>query len=161
MQARLCTALAAGLLVCGALAAPSKTIDEVIAHAERLKFGRLQAVDATYANGRWAWEVYSVQTSRVVERRLDGASLRQVRMERLSLNPLVSKLSIRQALRSVRKSVRGVVLSLELERSDEFGIVWSAIVRRAKDRVEVYIDGTSGRLLETEVIERAEGSGGN
>jgi uncharacterized membrane protein YkoI len=157
MLARLCTALAAALLVCSALAVPSKTIDEVIAHAEKLKFGRLQGVDATYANGRWAWEVYSVQTSRVVERRLDGASLRQVRMERLSLNPLVSKLSIRQALRSVRKSVRGVVLSLELERSDEFGIVWSAIVRRANDRVEVYIDGTSGRLLETEV----EGSVGN
>ncbi len=161
MLARLCTALAAGLLVCCALAVPSKTIDEVITHAEKLQFGRLQGVDATYANGRWAWEVYSVQTSRVVERRLDGASLRQVRMERLSLNPLVSKLSIRQALRSVRKSVRGVVLSLELERSDEFGVVWSAIVRRANDRVEVYIDGTSGRLLETEVIERAEGSVGN
>lgn len=161
MLARLCTALAAALLACSALAVPSKTVDEVIAHAEKLKFGRLEGVDATYSKGRWAWEVYSVQTNRVVERRLDGVSLRQIRMERLSRNPLVSKLSIRQALRSVRKSVRGVVLSLELERSEEFGIVWSAIVSRANDRVEVYIDGKSGRLLETEIIGRAGESVGN
>lgn len=94
------------------------------------------------------WDVYFTQAQRLKEVEVDDLDLVPAHIENLPGRPIASRLTFRQALARTRQLQRGTVTSLELERDDEKGPVWSAEIRHQGKSIELYISPTNGRLIE-------------
>jgi uncharacterized membrane protein YkoI len=128
---------------------PGHTIDQVL---ERFEANHRNATVTGIDHAGWAgrWNVYFTRARRGHEVRVSDRDL-AISAPKAAPRAPASRLTFRQALARVRHLQPGTVLSLELERDEEKGPVWSAVIAHERRRVEVYISPSNGRLIEREV----------
>lgn len=125
---------------------PRNSIDRVEHAAIQAGAGRLVGIDFTGQG----WDVYHVLDGRLMEWQMSDRTLTVVRREAQTGRAPEQHSGFRNALTAARRATRGTVISLELERDQEKGLVWSAIVRQGRYVWNVYLNGVTGRLIEVE-----------